>query len=51
MAHCFTRKELLINEMEEAGTFIVLYLHPPLCPRLVGNQIWDSIFNRQEAMK
>lgn len=51
VAYCFTREELLINEMEEAGTFIVLHLHPPLCPRLVGNQIWDSFFNREPGKK
>lgn len=51
MAQCFTRKELLINEMEEAGTLIVLHLHAPLCPRLVGKQIWDNIFNRDPGKK
>lgn len=51
MARCFTREELLINEIEKAGTFIVLHLHPSLSPRSVGNQIWRSIFNREPGKK
>lgn len=53
MAHCFTREVLLINEIKEAGTFKVLHLHlhPPLSPRSVENQIWNSIFNRELSKK
>lgn len=50
-AHCFTREELLIKEREEDGTFVVLHWHPPLWPRLVGNQTWDSVFNREAGKK
>lgn len=49
MAHCFTREELLINEMEEAGTFIVLHLHPPLSPRSVGSRSGTAFLTGTQA--
>lgn len=39
LAHCFTKKESLTDEVENAGMFVVLLLHPPLHLRLVG---WGS---------